>query len=184
MSEPEFLSDAPVRALVKTLLILGALWVTLGLFHNSGPLIFTHQARGASRDHLMTLPAQRLGETNLVFHRSHTEAEKRILTEQLRLRDQLVEYRATWPEYAGYALMCLFVGAVLGLGYRVVTGPHKRVRDDLNIPQRLHLLAALSLSYWLATVLGWVWLSALPFLATGFLFALLSELIRRDLLVT
>ena len=49
MSEPEFLSDAPVRALVKTLLILGALWVTLGLFHNSGPLIFTHQARGARR---------------------------------------------------------------------------------------------------------------------------------------
>lgn len=177
----KFLDPTPVRALVRTLLVLSALWVIIGWVQNSGPLVLTSQASGASRDHLLTPPAQRLGGTSLVFHRSCTSFEKAILREQLRPQDQLVEYSATWPEFAGYALVVLCLGAFLGLAYNWLTQPYEKVLSDRTLPLRLNLLAALCLSYWLATVLGWVWLSAPPFLAAGASFAFLSERIRRDM---
>jgi hypothetical protein len=171
--------DTQIKTLLRTVIVLGFLLALNGL--TSGKSVaFTFQTPGSiTHGRLLTPPARHLGTTSIVVHSALTSAEKRILAEHLGEYHELVECRATWPEYAGFGLAGCFGLSCFWFIFSVVGEEWTAQRARYVVRGKLTAFAALYFTYGTAAWLGWVWMRAWPFWAMGATILVFGALLQR-----
>lgn len=130
---------------------------------------------------VVATPVRQLGETGIIFFPQSSEAERRILESRLApdpSRYLLVEYRATWPEFAGIALYGIFAMCCFWFVSSVVSKEWTQQRADYVSEAKLASLAALYLTYGTAAWLGWVWMVNWPYWLMGSSLLFFGKIIR------
>ena len=152
-----------VATLLVFLVSLDCLWST-----GSSDLA-TKDLPALSPDRFISTPVRQLGETGLIFYPAGEKGERRMLESRVAQPGYLlVEYRPTWPEHAGFALLALFALCFFWFCFSIVSEEWTEQRSRYVVKGKLTTLAALYFTYAVAAWLGWVWMVAWPFWVMGF----------------
>ena len=151
-----------VATLLVFLVNLDCLWIA-----GRSDLI-TRDLPDLSPDRFISTPVRQLSDTGLLFYPAGETGERRMLESRVSQPGYLlVEYRPTWPEYAGYTLLALFALCFFWFCFSVVSEEWTEQRSRYVVKGKLTTLAALYFTYAVAAWLGWVWMVAWPFWVMG-----------------